>query len=79
MNIEDMETMVARMAVDMKTLSHPMRAAAAPQRLGLVRRESMVTARRGGQSVYYSLARDDIRGVPGFLRQTYCRPAAVAA
>lgn len=56
-----------------------MREAAVSQQLGLIRREGMVTARRDGQSIYYSLARDDIRAVLGFLHQTYCEPPAVAA
>jgi hypothetical protein len=64
MNTEDMETMAARMAVVMKILSHPMREAAASQQLGQIRRGGVVTARRS---------------VPGFLHQTYCQPAAVAA
>jgi len=56
-----------------------MREAAVSQQLGLIRREGMVAARRSGQNVYYSLARDDIRAVLGFLHQTYCQPAAVVA
>jgi ArsR family transcriptional regulator, virulence genes transcriptional regulator len=49
-----------------------MRDAAVSQQLGLLRRENLVVARREGQSIFYSLERDDVRRLIAFLYETYC-------
>jgi ArsR family transcriptional regulator, virulence genes transcriptional regulator len=51
-----------------------MRTAAVSQQLSLLRREGIVAARRQGQTIFYSLARDDVRGLIAFLYDTYCTP-----
>jgi ArsR family transcriptional regulator, virulence genes transcriptional regulator len=51
-----------------------MRAAAVSQQLSLLRREDIVAARREGQTIFYSLARDDVRRLIAFLYDTYCAP-----
>ena len=51
-----------------------MRAAAVSQQLSLLRREDIVAARREGQTIFYSLARDDVRLLIAFLYDTYCAP-----
>ena len=51
-----------------------MRAAAVSQQLSLLRREDIVAARREGQTIFYSLARDDVRRLIAFLYETYCAP-----
>jgi ArsR family transcriptional regulator, virulence genes transcriptional regulator len=51
-----------------------MRAAAVSQQLSLLRREDIVAARREGQTIFYSLARDDVRQLIAFLYDTYCTP-----
>ena len=48
------------------------RQAALSQQLALLRKDGMVSTRRDAQSIYYSLARDDVRKLMGFLYQTYC-------
>lgn len=50
-----------------------MQSAAVSQQLALLRREGIVRTRRDGQSVYYSLARGDVRGLILFLYEVYCR------
>ncbi|HEX6142277.1 MAG TPA: metalloregulator ArsR/SmtB family transcription factor [Geminicoccaceae bacterium] len=42
------------------------------QQLAVLRREGLVRARRDGQTIYYSLARDDVRRLMQFLYDTYC-------
>lgn len=51
-----------------------MRAAAVSQQLSLLRRQDIVAARREGQTIFYSLARDDVRRLITFLYDTYCAP-----
>jgi DNA-binding transcriptional ArsR family regulator len=51
-----------------------MRNAAASQQLILLRKDGLVKTRRAGRTIYYSLARPDIRALIGFLEKTYCRP-----
>lgn len=49
-----------------------LREAAVSQQLAILRREGMVATRRDAQTVFYRLARDDIRLLIGFLYDTYC-------
>ena len=49
-----------------------MRQATLSQHLALLRRNGIVATRREAQSIYYSLARHDVRALMGFLYQTYC-------
>ena len=46
------------------------------QQLAVLRREGLVRARRAAQTIYYSLARDDVRRLMEFLYATYCGPTA---
>lgn len=46
------------------------------QQLALLRKDGLVGTRRDGQTVYYSLVRDDIRELMGFLHDAYCSPKA---
>ncbi len=48
------------------------REAAMSQQLGLLRRDGLVQARRQGHTVFYALARDDVRRLMEFLYATYC-------
>ena len=48
------------------------RQAALSQQLALLRKDGMVRTRRQAQNVFYSLAREDVRSLMGFLYQTYC-------
>ena len=48
------------------------RQAALSQQLALLRKDRMVRTRRQAQNVFYSLAREDVRNLMGFLYQTYC-------
>ncbi|MCG8359046.1 MAG: metalloregulator ArsR/SmtB family transcription factor [Kiloniellales bacterium] len=45
------------------------------QQLALLRKDGLVKTRRDGQTIYYSLARGDIRSLMEFLYQTYCAEA----
>lgn len=49
-----------------------MREPAMSQQLALLRKDGLVATRRDGQTIYYSLARDDVRRLMGFLYETYC-------
>ncbi len=42
------------------------------QQLALLRKDGLVKTRREGQTIYYSLARDDIQALMGFLHDSYC-------
>ena len=42
------------------------------QHLSRMRTEGLVTTRRDAQTIYYSLSRDDVRNLMGFLYETYC-------
>ena len=42
------------------------------QQLALLRKDGLVKTRREGQTIYYSLARDDITALMGFLHDSYC-------
>ena len=48
------------------------RQAALSQQLALLRKDGMVHTRRQAQNVFYSLAREDVRNLMGFLYETYC-------
>lgn len=56
-----------------------MRPAAVSQQLALLRKDGLVATRRAAQTIYYSLARDDVRALIGFLYETYCAPRAAPA
>lgn len=49
-----------------------MRQAALSQQLALLRKDGLVHTRRDAQTIFYSLARDDVRALMGFLYETYC-------
>lgn len=51
------------------------REAAMSQQLAMLRREGLVRPRREAQTIYYTLARDDLRRLMAFLYDTYCREA----
>lgn len=46
------------------------------QQLAVLRREGLIRPRREAQTIYYELARDDIRRLVEFLYATYCGDAA---
>ena len=54
------------------------RQAALSQQLALLRKDGLVKTRREAQTIYYSLARDDVRRLMGFLYETYCGVEAPA-
>lgn len=45
------------------------------QQLSVLRREGLVRPRREAQTIYYTLARDDVRRLMEFLYVTYCGQA----
>jgi DNA-binding transcriptional ArsR family regulator len=49
------------------------------QHLAKLREGGLVSARRAGLTVYYSLARDDVRRVIELLHDLYCRSGATEA
>jgi DNA-binding transcriptional ArsR family regulator len=49
------------------------------QQLSVLRREGFVRPRREAQTIYYGLARDDVRQLMEFLYAAYCGPAAAHA
>ena len=51
-----------------------LRQAAVSQQLALLRKDGLVETRRDAQTIYYRLARDDLRRLIGFLYDTYCTP-----
>jgi ArsR family transcriptional regulator, virulence genes transcriptional regulator len=46
------------------------------QQLAVLRREGLVRPRRDAQTIYYGLARADVRRLMEFLYATYCGDAA---
>lgn len=42
------------------------------QQLALLRKDGLVKTRREGQTIFYALARDDIRDLMQFLHDSYC-------
>jgi ArsR family transcriptional regulator, virulence genes transcriptional regulator len=53
-----------------------MREPAMSQQLAVLRREGLIRPRREGQTIYYGLARDDVRRLMEFLYATYCGEGA---
>jgi DNA-binding transcriptional ArsR family regulator len=49
------------------------REAAVSQQLTLLRKDGMVKTRRSGRTIFYSLARTDLKSLIGFLYATYCK------
>lgn len=49
--------------------------AATSQQLGILRREGIVTTRRDGQVVYYSITDQNVLAIMELLYQRYCSPA----
>jgi DNA-binding transcriptional ArsR family regulator len=49
-----------------------MREAATSQQLGLMRKDRLVATRRAGQTIWYSLAREDVKRLLYFLYEAYC-------
>lgn len=50
------------------------RQATVSQQLARLRLDGLVTTRRDGQMIYYSLATEDVRTVLAVLYQVFCRP-----
>lgn len=48
------------------------REAAMSQQLAVMRRDGLLATRRDGQTIYYALARADVRALMAFLYATYC-------
>jgi DNA-binding transcriptional ArsR family regulator len=44
------------------------------QHLGQLRREKLVTTRREAQTIYYSLASEEVEAIIATLYQVYCAP-----
>jgi ArsR family transcriptional regulator, virulence genes transcriptional regulator len=49
------------------------------QHLALLRKDGLVSARRDGQTIYYSIASDPARQILKTLYQVYCAPQKSAA
>ena len=49
------------------------REAAVSQQLSLLRKDGLVKTRRAGRTIYYSLARGDLKSLISFLYATYCK------
>jgi len=49
------------------------REAAISQQLILLRKDGLVKTRRDGRTIFYSLARADVKSLIGFLYATYCK------
>jgi len=49
------------------------REAAISQQLSLLRKDGLVKTRRDGRTIFYSLARRDLKSLIGFLYSTYCK------
>lgn len=64
----EQEKSVGVLAAELK-----MREAAVSQQLALLRKDKMVKTRRDGQTIFYSLARADLKSLIGFLYETYCK------
>jgi len=45
------------------------------QQLARLRSDGLVSARRDGKAIYYSLASDDVRVITDAVRGVFCRPA----
>ena len=51
-----------------------LRPQAMSQQLSILRNRGLVSTRRDGQTIYYALAREDLRRLMTTLYETYCRP-----
>lgn len=49
------------------------REAATSQQLALLRKDGIVQTRREGQTIYYSIARPDVRKLMDFIYENYCK------
>ncbi len=49
------------------------REATVSQQLSLLRKDGLVKTRRAGRTIFYSLARADLKSLIGFLYATYCK------
>ena len=49
------------------------------QHLALLRKDGLVTARRDGQTIWYSIASAPARELVGALYRSYCAPASAGA
>jgi DNA-binding transcriptional ArsR family regulator len=49
------------------------------QQLARLRLEGLVTARRDGKTIYYSIANDKVRAVIGVLYNTFCKVKSTRA
>lgn len=56
-----------------------MRQPAVSQQLGRLRLDGMVTTRREGKAIYYSIARDDVRQVISILYRIFCEAPDVSS
>lgn len=45
---------------------------AVSQHLALLRREGLIKGRRDGQTIFYAIAREDVRQMMAFLYRTFC-------
>jgi DNA-binding transcriptional ArsR family regulator len=50
-----------------------LRETAVSQQLALLRKDKLVKTRREGQTIFYSLARADLKSLISFLYETYCK------
>jgi DNA-binding transcriptional ArsR family regulator len=48
------------------------RAQAMSQQLAILKNKGLIAPRRDGQTIYYTLANDEIRSLMGVLYETYC-------
>lgn len=51
-----------------------LRQPAVSQQLARLRADGLVETRRNGKSIYYSVARSEVRDVIGVLHDAFCRP-----
>ena len=51
-----------------------LRQPAVSQQLARLRTDELVDARRDGKSIYYSLARSEVRDIIETLHRTFCKP-----
>jgi DNA-binding transcriptional ArsR family regulator len=50
-----------------------LRQPAVSQQLARLRMDGLVTTRRDGKTIYYSLANDDVRRIMGVMYEIFCR------
>jgi DNA-binding transcriptional ArsR family regulator len=54
-----------------------LRQPAVSQQLARLRADGLVETRRNGKSIYYSLARSEVRDVIGVLHDAFCKPRKI--